>query len=171
MITSAVGTTVELEGETDGDTLEVSHRRPRTWKKLLIVSWMLKENAFFFFFCFLGPNLGPKEVPRLGVESELQLTACTTATATQDPSRVCDLYHTSRQRRILNPWSEARDWTCVLRDTSQVLSLLSHDGNYKNAPYFVCRVFYVYIFKYSFMDELDSHRYPWLSEIQFNVPL
>ena len=52
MITSAVGTTVELEGETDGDTLEVSHRRPRMWKKLLIVSWMLKENAFFFFLLF-----------------------------------------------------------------------------------------------------------------------
>ena len=31
------------------------------------------------------------EVPRLGVESELQLLACTTATATQDLSHVCDL--------------------------------------------------------------------------------
>jgi len=31
------------------------------------------------------------EVPRLRGESELQLPAYTTATATQDPSRVCDL--------------------------------------------------------------------------------
>jgi len=31
-----------------------------------------------------------------------------------DLSRVCDLYHSSQQRRILNPLSEARDWTCVL---------------------------------------------------------
>ena len=28
-------------------------------------------------------------VPRLGVESELQLLTCTITTATQDPSRVC----------------------------------------------------------------------------------
>ena len=29
------------------------------------------------------------EVPRLGVESELQLPVYTTATATKDPSRIC----------------------------------------------------------------------------------
>ena len=34
------------------------------------------------------------EVPRLGVESELQLPAYTTATATLDPSHICDLHHT-----------------------------------------------------------------------------
>ena len=38
-----------------------------------------------FFFVFLGPHLWHLEVPRLGVESELQLPACTTATATLDP--------------------------------------------------------------------------------------
>ena len=43
------------------------------------------------FFFFLGPLLRHMEVPRLGVESELQLPAYTTATAAQDPSRVCDL--------------------------------------------------------------------------------
>ena len=32
------------------------------------------------------------EVPRLGVESELQLPASTTATATPDLSRICDLH-------------------------------------------------------------------------------
>lgn len=37
MITNTAGSTVELEGETDGDTLEVSHGRPRIWKTLLIV--------------------------------------------------------------------------------------------------------------------------------------
>ena len=43
---------------------------------------------FFFFFCFLGPYLQHLEVPRPGVESELQLLAYshTTATAMQDPS-------------------------------------------------------------------------------------
>ena len=57
------------------------------------------------------------EVPRLGVESKLQLlayttdtaTATATATATQDPSRIWDLHHSSWQHWILNPMSEARD--------------------------------------------------------------
>ena len=51
------------------------------------------------------------EVTRVGVEPELQLQAYTTATAMPDPSRVCNLYHNSRQCRILNPLSEARDGT------------------------------------------------------------
>ena len=50
---------------------------------------------FFFFFAFLGPNLWQVEVPRLGVESELQLSAYTTTTATPDPSHVCKLHHSS----------------------------------------------------------------------------
>ena len=66
---------------------------------------------FFFFFCVLGPHLWHREVPRLGVQLELQLSAYTTATATPDPSRVCDLHHSSQQRKILNPLSEARDRT------------------------------------------------------------
>ena len=37
---------------------------------------------FFFFFCSLGPHLWYMEVLRLRVESELQLPACTAATAT-----------------------------------------------------------------------------------------
>ena len=58
------------------------------------------------------------EVPRLGVESELWMLAYTTAIATQDPSCVCNQHHSSRQRRILNPLSEARDRTCILMDAS-----------------------------------------------------
>ena len=57
--------------------------------------------SFFFFLVFL-PFLGlfpwHMEVPRLGVESELQLLAYTTATAMQDPSHVWDLHHSSQQR-------------------------------------------------------------------------
>ena len=47
------------------------------------------------------------EVSRLWVESELQLPA--TATATQDPSCICDLHCSSWQGQILNPLSEASD--------------------------------------------------------------
>ena len=57
------------------------------------------------------------EVPGLGVKSELQLPAYTTATAAQDPSPICDLHHSSQQPWILNPLSEARDQTCILTDT------------------------------------------------------
>ena len=60
------------------------------------------------------------EIPRLGVESELQLPAYTTVTATQDPSRICDLHHSSRQCRILKPRSEARDGACNLMGTSRI---------------------------------------------------
>ena len=60
------------------------------------------------------------EVPRLGVQSELQLLVYTTATATWDPSHACDLHHSSQLCKILNPLSKARDWTQVLMDSSQV---------------------------------------------------
>ena len=57
------------------------------------------------------------EVPRLGVKSELQLPAYTTAT---DPSLVCDLQHSSQQRRILDPLSKAQDQTRILMNPSWV---------------------------------------------------
>ena len=50
----------------------------------------------------------------------LQLLAYTTATAMWDLSRICDLNHSSWHCWILNPLSEARDWTWVLMDTSHV---------------------------------------------------
>ena len=67
---------------------------------------------FFFFFFFLLFRAALKqhmEVPRLGVESELQLLAYTTAT--QDPSRICDLHHSSWQPQILHPLSKASNRT------------------------------------------------------------
>ena len=72
--------------------------------------WALKSQCMFYnkvvfgawgfvfcfcFFCFLEPHPQHMEVPRLGVESELQQLASATATATQDPSCVCDLHHSS----------------------------------------------------------------------------
>ena len=59
------------------------------------------------------------EVPRLGVESELQLPAYATAMAAWDLSHICDLPHSSWQRQILNPLSEVKDQTHVLMDTNQ----------------------------------------------------
>ena len=65
------------------------------------------------------------EVPGLEVKWELQLLA----TATQDPSHICDLYCSLQQCRIFNPPNEARDQTHILLDTSWILNLLSHNGN------------------------------------------
>ena len=49
----------------------------------------------FFFFVFLGPHPQHMQVPRLGVESELQRPAYATATATATPdlNGICDLHH------------------------------------------------------------------------------
>ena len=58
------------------------------------------------FFCSLGPHMRHMEVSRLGVKSELQLLAYTTATAMQDP----------------NPLSKARNQTRILMDTSWVIT-------------------------------------------------
>ena len=55
------------------------------------------------FLVFLGLHLRkfPKEIPRLGVELELQLLAYTTATAKQDPS--CIWEPTPKLLAMLDP--------------------------------------------------------------------
>ena len=58
------------------------------------------------------------EVPGLGVESELQLPAYTTAMATLDPSHICDLRHSLWQHQILNTLSKVRDQTHILTETT-----------------------------------------------------
>ena len=56
----------------------------------------------------LRPHLQHMEVPGLGAKSDLQLTAYATATAMRDPSRICDMHHSSQQHQIPNPLSEDR---------------------------------------------------------------
>ena len=77
-----------------------------------------RTDCFFLF--FLGPNLQHMEVPRPGVELELQLPTTAIAPAMWDLSRVCDPHHSSQQRQIPNLLSEARDQTGILMDPSQV---------------------------------------------------
>ena len=83
---------------------------------------LVRVALIFFFFLLLGLYLW-HQVTRLGAELELQLLACATATVTAmpDPSRICDLHHSSQQRQILDPLSEARDRTCSLMVSSQIL--------------------------------------------------
>ena len=94
---------------------------------------LLPGSLFWGFVClfvclFLQPHLH-MEVPRLGVESKLQLPAYTTATATRDLSCVCDLHPSSWQHQILNPLSERRDRTRIVVDASWVCNLLGHNRN------------------------------------------
>ena len=80
----------------------------------------MEDTHFTFFFLFLGPHPQRIEVPRLGVQSELQPPAYATATATPDPSCSCNLHHSSRQRQILHPLSQARDRTHNLMDARRI---------------------------------------------------
>ena len=78
----------------------------------------------FFFFCLFRAPLAAHG----GSQARGRIGATATATATPDPSRICDLPHSSRPCQILSR-SEARDQTHVLMDTSWVCWLLSHDRN------------------------------------------
>ena len=60
--------------------------------------------SFFFFFSFLVPPLRHMEVPRLGVELELQLLAYTIATAMGDPGHICDIHHSPQRPNPLTHW-------------------------------------------------------------------
>ena len=74
--------------------------------------------CYYYFFLWFWHM----EVPRPQVALELQLPAYTMATVTLDLSHICDLRRSLQQCLFLNLWSKARDWSCVLIDTSQVLN-------------------------------------------------
>ena len=102
------------------------------WLKLIKAASEIKIGSItFFFLFFLGLHLRRLEVPRLGVESELQLPTynTATATATQDLSHTCSLPHISQQHRIAYPLSKARDWTWILKNTSRFGFPLLQNGN------------------------------------------
>ena len=102
--------------------------------------WLYYLIAFFLpsLPSFIPLFLQHMEVPRLKVKLDLKLLAYTTATATPHPSRVCHPHHSSYQCWLFNLLSRARDWTCILMDTSQVRNLLSHNSN--SHCFFLCRV-------------------------------
>ena len=82
--------------------------------------WNTSLKLYLFIYCFLGPHSRHMEVPRLGVESELQLPASTTATTMADLSHICNPYKSSQQHWIPDPLSEARDRTHILMNTSRI---------------------------------------------------
>ena len=76
----------------------------------------MKQNQEGFFF-LQRPHPWLMEVAGPGIESELQLQAYTTATATPDLSKISNLHQSLWQCWILNPRSEAREETCMLTET------------------------------------------------------
>ena len=117
------------------------HSRSHTWDgTFLLIGFgnksekcSLPSSLFFppfFVFVFLGPHLQHMAVPRLGVESEIQLPAYTTATATWDLSRICNLHYSSWQCQILN-WARpgvkaASSWILVRFVTTEPWRELPH---------------------------------------------
>ena len=73
----------------------------------------------FVLFCFF---VGFKAIPLAygSFQARSQIRAVATATAMLDPSRVCNLHHSSWQCWILNPLSEARDPTLTLMVPSRI---------------------------------------------------
>ena len=101
---------------------------------------------YLFYFCFLGLHPWHMEISRLRVQSEVQLPAYATATATQDPNRICDLHNSSGQHQILNPPSEARDQTHNLMVPSQICFYCATIGT-PNIQ-FILRIIMQYYFSY-----------------------
>jgi len=74
-----------------------------------------------FFFClFAFSRAAPAAYGDSQARGRIGAVAYAKATATPDPSRVCNLQHSSWQRRILNPLSKARDRTRNLMVPSRI---------------------------------------------------
>ena len=87
----------------------------------------------YFFRFLLWPHLWHMKF--LGKRSN-QLA---TTTATPDLNCICNLYHSSPKRQILNSLSKVRDWTQIFMDTMSVrfLTCWAHNGN--------CWLFYFFL--------------------------
>ena len=97
--------------------------RPSLLSPLHLSSRSLFDVIYLFILLFKAtpPACGGSQARGLiGVSSELQLPAYTTATAMWDPSRVCNPHRSSWHCRILKPLSEARDRTCDLMVPSRI---------------------------------------------------
>ena len=125
--------------------------------------------AIVYLFVFLGPYLQHMRVPRLWVESDLQLPAYTTARATPDPNRVYNLHHSSQQCWILNPLSKARDWTCVLMDT--VWFITAEPQTHGNSMLLFLIRFIVLRLAKEHFEVSRMHRTTWYSGQKMNLGL
>ena len=83
---------------------------------VLLQTFLVVFFIFYFIFCLFRAAL--KAYGSSRARGQIRAVAASLPTAValaiQDPSWVCDLHHSSRQCQILNPLSDARDWTCNL---------------------------------------------------------
>ena len=114
----------------------------------LHLRFKFKWLSFFFLALRLFQSHDCHIFPRLGVELELQPQAYTTATATPDPSRICNLHHSSWQHQILNPLSKARNRTRSLMVPSQNPCCCAATGS-PGCPLFVCKFWQPQLSSYS----------------------
>ena len=87
-------------------------------------------------FVCLQPRLHHMEAAGPGVELELQLPAYATATATRNPSHICDLCRSLRQCWIHNPRSEARDQSRIFTETMLGTTVGTHCCVFSTPPPF-----------------------------------
>ena len=84
---------------------------------------MASLRFFCLFACFLGPHPWHMKIPRLGVKLALQLLDLPNSHSQSKAGPKPHLPptpHSSGQCQILNPLSEARNWTHILMDPSWV---------------------------------------------------
>ena len=110
---------------------EAPERRHMRGRAPAFVSFQSSLSHFFFFFVFLSFRAAPTAYGGSQARGPFRAVA---AGLHHSHSHVgswphLQLHHSSPQRQILNPLSEAGVQTHILMDTSQVCYLLSHDGN------------------------------------------
>ena len=97
-------------------------------KSEIIGKWgglsLLPLLCFFSVFFFLRLHLWPMQVPR----SNWSCSCQPAPQPTPDLSCFCKLCCSLKQHQMLNPWSEARDRTCILRVTMSGSYPLSQIG-------------------------------------------
>ena len=86
---------------------------------IIIKCWVTQFFFFFFFFFFRATLLAYGGSQARGRIRAVAL-AYARATEAPDPSHICKSHHSSQQRQILNPLSEARDRTCNLKVPSWI---------------------------------------------------
>ena len=90
------------------------------WQLVLVHKFMSCFSLeYFFFLIFRSVSIAYGGSQARGQIWAIALSYATT-TATQDPSYVCNLLHSSWKRQILNSVREARDQICVIMDASHI---------------------------------------------------
>ena len=82
-----------------------------------------------FCFVFLGPHPWHMDIPRLGVESELQLLAYATARAMADLSHICNPHHCLQPCWIFLSTEQGQGLNLHPVYTGWILNPLIHNGN------------------------------------------